>query len=93
MDAIEILKIYKKELENKFGLKEIGVFGSFARGTESMTSDVDILVEFEKPVNLFEFIEVKFFLENLFGRTVDLVTKDALKPRLRDRILNEVVYV
>jgi len=93
MDAIGILKTNKKELEAKFGLKRIGVFGSFARGEQRKKSDVDILVEFHEIVGIFEFIDVKLHLEKLLGRKVDLVTKKALKPYIKDRILKEVIYV
>ena len=93
MDAVEILKNNKKELEEKFGLKTIGVFGSFARGEQRKRSDVDILVEFRKSIGIFEFIDVKLHLEKLLGRKVDLVTKKALKPYIKERILKEVIYV
>lgn len=93
MDAIEVLKTNKKDLENRYGLKSIGVFGSFARGEQKKRSDVDILVEFKKTVDIFEFIEVKEHLEVLLDRKVDLVTRNALKPYIKDRILSEVIYV
>jgi len=59
---------------------------------EKADSDVDVLVEFEKPVDILEFLDVKEFLEGLFERKVDLDTKKALKPLLTDRILKEVLY-
>ncbi len=93
MDAIEILRTNKRDLQERFGLKTIGVFGSFARGEQRKRSDVDILVEFRKSVGLFEFIDVQMYLEKLLGRKVDLVTKRALKPYIKDRILKEVIYV
>jgi|GEM_PF-210387 len=80
-------------LEGDFSLKKIGVFGSVAKGLASESSDIDILVEFSKPVDLFLFIELKYFLESLFGKTVDLVTARALKPLLRDEILTSAVYL
>jgi predicted nucleotidyltransferase len=93
MNAVEKLKIHEEEIKIRFGIKTIGVFGSFAKGLYKAESDVDILVEFEKPVDIFEFIEVKDYLEKLLERKVDLVTTKALKPSLREKILNEVVYV
>jgi len=93
MDPIEILRNNKKQLEEKFGLKKIGVFGSFARGEQRKRSDVDILVEFSKSVGIFKFLEVQEHLEKLLGRKVDLVTKKALKPYIKERILKQVVYV
>ena len=87
----ETLKKVKPILQEKFKVKEIGIFGSYGRGEESEESDVDILVEFYEPIG-WEFFDVKEFLEEILGRKVDLVTVRALKPQLRDRILKEVVY-
>ncbi len=92
MNAIEILKRHENIIKQKYSVKRIGVFGSFARGTMKEKSDVDVLVEFENPVDIFEFIDLKDFLEELLNRKVDLVSTKALKPFLRDRILNEAVY-
>jgi hypothetical protein len=75
------------------GVKTLAVFGSVARGDSSLTSDLDILVEFDRPVGLFEFIHLKYDLERFTGCRVDLVTLDALHPALRDHILEEAVYV
>ena len=67
------------------------VFGSAARGELRPDSDVDVLVEFDRPVSLFEFSRLRRRLEHLLGRRVDLVTRDALKPQMRERILTEAV--
>lgn len=75
------------------GVRSLAVFGSVARGDFSPQSDLDILVEFERPVGLFEFMRLKFYLEQSTDCRVDLVTADALRPALRDRILGEAVYV
>lgn len=75
------------------GVKSIAVFGSVARGDFSEKSDLDLLVEFDRPIGLFDFIRLKYDLEKTIGRRVDLVTPDALHPKLRDRILSEAVYV
>ena len=87
----ETLKRYKPLLAEKFKVKEIGIFGSYARKEESDKSDVDILVGFSDPIG-WEFIDLKEFLEEILGKEVDLVTVRALKPQLKDRILKEVVY-
>jgi len=87
----EILRRHKPFLKEKFKVKKIGIFGSYGRGEESKKSDVDILVEFCEPIG-WEFIDLKEFLEEILSREVDLVTVRALKPRLRGRILKEVVY-
>lgn len=87
----ETLRKCKPSLREKFKVKEIGVFGSYARGEELEESDIDILVEFYEPVG-WEFIDLKEFLEKTLDKEVDLVTVKALKPQLRDKILKEVVY-
>ena len=75
-----------------FGVKRIGLFGSFARGQENTRSDLDVLVEFNRGQKTFDhFMDSKFFLQKLFGKKIDLVLKDSLKPSLRQRILKEVI--
>ncbi|OGY47422.1 MAG: hypothetical protein A3J65_00980 [Candidatus Buchananbacteria bacterium RIFCSPHIGHO2_02_FULL_45_11b] len=80
-------------LKKDYGVKKIGVFGSFVNGKPGKNSDIDILVEFLKPVSFFEFIEVEDFLSKILKRKVDLATKNALKPAIKKDILKEVVYV
>lgn len=79
----ERLREYMPLLKEKFYVKRIGFFGSYARNEQSEESDIDILVEFSKPVG-FEFIDLKFYLEEIFNRKVDLATIDALKPRIKE---------
>ena len=75
------------------GAKRVALFGSVARGEHGTGSDVDILVEFERGKKTFDnYMDLKIFLEGLFGRKVDLVLKDAIKPALRDSILEGAVY-
>jgi len=80
-------------LEKTYHVKKIGVFGSFSRGENTRSSDIDVLVEFSKPISMFRFIELEEFLSKTFGRKVDLVSKKALKPQLKEQILREVRYV
>lgn len=87
----EILKRHKPELIKRFHIQKIGLFGSYARNEQHEHSDVDILVSFERPVG-FAFIELKDYLETLLNSKVDLVTEAALKPMMRDDILQEVQY-
>ena len=74
-------------------MKTIGVFGSYVRGEQKRQSDVDVLVEFEEPVGLFEFMDLEMYLTDLLGVKVDLVSKKALKPHIGERILKEVIMV
>ena len=73
-------------------MKEIGIFGSFVREEEVEDSDVDILVDFSEPIG-WEFFDLKELLVEILGREVDLVTVGGLRPQLKDRILQEVVYI
>ena len=75
-----------------FGVRTLGIFGSHARGGARPDSDLDVLVEFERRT-FDDFMGLKLMLEDLFGRPVDLVLADRIKPRLRARILSEVVRV
>ena len=76
-----------------FGARRLGLFGSWVRGEAKETSDLDFVVEFEPGRKTFDgYMDLKLFLEDLFGRTVDLVTAEGIKPRLRESILREVVY-
>ncbi len=90
---ISILKDYKKELKKRYGVKEIGVFGSFVRGEDKKKSDLDILVEFEEEakIGLLKFVNMENYLSELLGVKVDLVEKSVLKPRIGKHILKEVV--
>ena len=93
MNAIEVLKKHENTIKDKYHVRKIGVFGSFARGEGKEGSDVDILVDFKNGCKTFDnYMELKFFLEDLFGRSIDLVTMEALRPQLKDNILQEVVY-
>lgn len=91
MDALKILKANEKEVKRKFGVRKIGIFGSYARGEEKVTSDVDVLVEFEEPT-FRNFMGLAFFLEDLFNRKVDLVTVKGLSPYIRPYVEKEVVW-
>ncbi|MEO0295115.1 MAG: nucleotidyltransferase family protein [candidate division WOR-3 bacterium] len=91
---IKKLKEHLPEIKSRFKVKEIGVFGSRIKGKAKKRSDIDILVEFEKGNKTFDnYMELKFYLENLFGCKVDLVLKSALKEEFKQYILSEVIYV
>ncbi len=79
------------EIKDRFSVSKIGLFGSFARSEETVSSDIDVLVEFEH-ATFDNYMDLKFFLEDLFQQKVDLVLADSLKPRLKPYIEKEVVY-
>jgi len=93
MDVLTLLRHHEPEIRQRFGVAKIGIFGSFVRGEERPDSDVDVLVTFRKGKETFDnYMDCKFYLEDLFGRRVDLIMKGAIKKRLKPFILGEVVY-
>ena len=95
MNRDEILKCLAEHREELAGLgvKSLALFGSAARGEAGPDSDLDFLVEFEGSATFDQYMNLKFFLEELLGRPVDLVTHKALKPRLKPYVEREAVYV
>ena len=88
-----ILELYKEDLEKKFKVKEIGIFGSFVRGEQKRRSDIDLLVDFDVVIGLFKFLELEEYLGELVGTKVDLISRKALKPRIGKYILQEVIQI
>lgn len=88
---IDTLRQELPKLRTKFHVQYLGLFGSYVQGTPRRDSDLDVLVEFAEEPGLFRFIELEDHLSSLLGVKVDLVMKDTLKPRIGQRILNEVV--
>ena len=86
------LKELKPTLRKEFAVREIGLFGSFSDETSSEESDIDLLVELERPIG-WKFFSLELYLEKVFNRKVDLVTKSALKEPIKNTILNQVNYV
>ncbi|RLB89437.1 MAG: DNA polymerase subunit beta [Deltaproteobacteria bacterium] len=87
-----LIATHRKEID-AFGVKSLAVFGSIARDEARSTSDIDILVEFHGKATFKQYMRLKFFLQDLLGCSVDLVTPKALKPRMRPYIEKEAVYV
>ncbi len=90
-EALTILRAHAEDLRSSFGVSSLSLFGSTVRDEAGPESDVDVLVEFEKTTDLFEFVRLQMHLEAIFGRKVDLVMPDALKHQLRDGILGEAI--
>lgn len=89
---INKLRELKPILFSEYSVKEIGIFGSYANETNTEESDIDILVEFEKPIG-WKFFSLELYLEKIFGKKVDLVTKNALKDQIKNQIMNQLEYV
>ena len=92
-EYISVLREHLPRLRESYAVDTVGIFGSYVRGQEQADSDLDVLVEFTRTPGLFEFVALKLELSELLGVNVDLVMKRALKPRIGERILREVVPV
>jgi len=92
IDILSKLKELKPELHKDYAIKEIGLFGSFSDGSFTDKSDIDILIELERPIG-WKIFTLEIYLEKILGRKIDLVTKSALKEQIKDSILKQVNYV
>ena len=92
-DVLEKLRELKPELTERYKVQDIGLFGSFARQEQRVDSDLDLLVEFGNEADLFDLIGLSLYLEQVFGCSVDVVPRNALREELRDAVLGQVVAV
>lgn len=90
-DILNKLRELKPILSKEYAVKRIGLFGSFADNSADQNSDIDLLVELDKPIG-WKFFSLEIYLEKVFGRKIDLVTKNALKEQIKNDILNKVNY-
>ncbi len=91
-EILDFLSMHKQELSQRFSVRRIGLFGSYLHDAEDEQSDLDILVELDRPT-FDHYMDLKFYLEDRFNHPVDLVLADSVKPRLRPIISREVAYV
>lgn len=89
---VSTLQSQKDSLRTKYGVDRLGLFGSYSRGEAIPSSDIDILVEFSKPIGL-EFIDLAEELERLLGNRVDLVSRNGIKPKYFAAIADDIIYV
>jgi uncharacterized protein len=92
-ELLRILQAHLPELRECYGVRALDVFGSYVRGEQKRSSDADLLVEFDRPPTLPEFIDLEHHLRGLLGIKVDLVTRRALKGEIGKRILREAIPV
>jgi hypothetical protein len=92
-EIIKIIRDSKPEVESHYGVKRLGLFGSHVREKQRKKSDIDILVSFNRDIDLFDFLDLREYLESRLHAKVDLVMESALKPAIGKRILSEVEYV
>lgn len=89
----KVLQKHREEFREQYGLKEVGIFGSYVKGEQKEKSDIDMLIELEKPIGFVRFMRLENALSQLLGVRVEMVTRKALKPHIGKRILQEVKYV
>lgn len=89
----KILELHKDEIKIRYAVEEIGIFGSYLRKEQQNTSDIDILIEFERPVSLLKVVSLENYLSDLLGVKVDIVPKKDIRPELKDEILAEAIYL
>ncbi len=92
-EIIDSIKSLKEDIRKKYRAEVVGIFGSFVRGEEKETSDIDVLVEFDGDADLFDFVGLSIFLEERLGRKVDVVPRDTVRAELKEIILKEAVPV
>jgi uncharacterized protein len=88
----KIINLHRSELEEKYKVKNIAIFGSFTRGEQTEESDIDIIVDFTEPIGLL-FIHLSNYLENILGITVDLIALDGIKTNRKNYIMKSLIYV
>lgn len=91
-EVIKRLREIKPMLKDEYSIKRIGLFGSFSNDSYNEDSDIDLLVELEKPIG-WKFFSLELYLEEIFNKKIDLVTRNALKDQIREQILNQVQYI
>ena len=91
--VLAALRRHWQDIEQRFAIKHLSVFGSAARDELHEDSDIDVLVEFKGKATFDGYMDLKFYLETILGRKVDLVTHDAVKPRMRPMIEQEAIHV
>ncbi|ASB48158.1 nucleotidyltransferase family protein [Alkalitalea saponilacus] len=91
-EILSKLSELKPVLYKEYSVKKIGLFGSYSDDSNTIDSDIDILIELEKPIG-WKFFSLELYLEKIFNKKIDLVTKNALKEQIRDDILNQVDFV
>jgi uncharacterized protein len=92
-ETLALLSQHKPEIQRRFGVRSLALFGSLAREQSHLDSDIDVLVEFDGPATSARYFGLQFFLEDLLGGPVDLVTQQALRPQLRPFIERDAIHV
>ena len=89
----EVIEQHRPELKREFHVDKIGVFGSYARGTQKKRRDIDFLVTFDQAISLFDHVDLTIYLKELMGCKVDVIPHDNLRPELREYVLKDLIYL
>ena len=92
-DILTTLRALRDELNTRFRVREISLFGSVVHEEETSSSDIDLLVDFDEQASLFDLVGLGIYLEETFGRKVDVVPRESLRPEIRDVVLAEAIVV
>ena len=92
-EILEQLRGLRHELRKQYHVRNIGIFGSYSRKSQTEQSDLDLVVEFDRPIGMMAFVHLKNILSERLNIKVDLVTPEGLHPLIRDQVMHEVVYV
>ena len=92
-EVTKVLHAQKEKLTKEFGVKSLQLFGSVARGEATSSSDVDLLVEFNRPTGYFGLFSLQDYLEKLLDCSVDLGTENSLRPKIKENVMRDLVYV
>jgi len=93
LEILDLLRGMRQELFEQYHVQSIGIFGSYSRKHQTEASDLDLVVEFDQPIGMMAFVQLKNLLSDRLNIPVDLVTPDGLHPLIRDQVMHEVVYV
>jgi hypothetical protein len=89
----ELIRTHARILMDKYGIRVVGVFGSYTRGAQKRKSDIDLLAEIDRPISLLELVGAEIYLSEVLQKKVDLVAKDDLRKELKGQILSETIYL
>jgi predicted nucleotidyltransferase len=89
----ELLRNHARTLQDKYGIRVVGIFGSYSSGTPKKKSDIDLLAEVDRPINLLELVGAQIYLSEILQKKVDLVAKDDLREELKEEILSKTMYL
>lgn len=89
----ELLRTHAQTLQDKYGIRVVGIFGSYSRGTQKKKSDIDLIAEVDRPISLLELVGAQIYLSEILQKKVDLVAKDDLREELKEEILSKTMYL